>query len=206
MSHHLHSSLFVAEDGDLTQWFPGWKRPLAAPIPTTVRNPLTGKPMDSVTWDPDPAHPSTNEGSVWSWDMAPHQVFSDAEYLEAGAHPLVRCSPHAVFRGALVLHLIILRGVLSGNEVEGDGYDAPLFPPARISPPGIDPTIDVVPPDLVTALAQLSPEQIAPLARSWCDRCGDLSEDGAAARLEALHKLATLASARGARLYLMSAF
>jgi len=84
MSHHLHSSLFVAEDGDLTEWFPGWKRPLAAPIPTTVRNPLTGKPMDSVTWDPDPAHPSTKEGSVWSWDMAPLQVFSDAAYLEAG--------------------------------------------------------------------------------------------------------------------------
>jgi len=102
---------------------------------------------------------------------------------------------------------MILRGVLAGGEMQGDGSDdAPLFAPARIPAPGIDLTIDVVPPELVTALAQLSPEQIAPLARSWCDGCGELSEEGAAARLEALHRLATLASARGARLYLMSAF
>lgn len=156
------TTLFVVTDAELTEFFPGWRLPLAAPVRVTARHPFTGEPMSYDQWDPG-RDPSILSGptlfeqqgrAILSPVVPPDDAYPN--WLEKDAPPLLRTFPHCAMKGITMAQLTGLAELLLGH----------LEPPARFADCQEDDGLieGALPAVAVRAFSRASDSQLATLA------------------------------------------
>ncbi len=200
----IFTTLFAANEDELSKLFPHWFVPRAEPRTKRGLNPFTGKEMDVFMWLPDDVAESaltTTEPPFARMPIPPKgskaippAVDPENEYhadLENNVAPLaLRTVPHIVMKGYIVLASL---GKLLGASGPAR--------PARVSATGT--AIECVPEDATKKLAETPETELASIANVWA-RKDDTAELGNAATalwvLKRARVLAKIASESNRRL------
>jgi hypothetical protein len=229
----IYTTFFVASDDELDAGFPGWKRPLESPIERPARNPFTGevlvdpvsgKPRLARTWDPDDGKgdgrhlaetqnvPREAVGILARLkrlfrgdDRLPSRqvvrITGDyGDYLEGRAYPFAVSKPHWCGKGVTSVELESLHLALTHATVE-----AFMEKPALIAPHSVPASLDLLPDELVHALAKLETSDYSELLPALAhDEAWAASEEDSRRVLRHLVGLSVDATATARNVYLLT--
>jgi hypothetical protein len=148
----VYTTFFAATASELEAAFPGWKKPLPAPVKRTTINPFTRTPQTYDSWEPDEV--LIQPSAAPSTPPAPRVVAMQGDYqsylrqrLPAGLHGL----PLFPAKGVLSPHVEQLLAAVAGRAEEH--LKPALFPLGGSRATGK--TLDVLPAWGAEALAGL---------------------------------------------------
>lgn len=200
----IFTTLFAANEAELSQLFPHWFVPRAEPRTKRGLNPFTGKEVDVFMWladDVAEAALTTTEPPLARQPIAPKgaksippAVTPENEYdadLENNVAPLgLRTVPHVVIKGYIVLApLAKLLGATGPAR------------PARVS--GTGTAIECMPDEQTKKLAETPETELASIANVWArnDDTAELANTTTAVWvLKRTHVLAKIAAESDRRL------
>jgi hypothetical protein len=195
-----YATLCVISDAELTQFFPGWRYPLASQIERQGRNPFTGETLTFKVWDSGRTESADSPKSLansYGRPTIPPVFLPDDDYsmlLESNAPPLLRTFPHFAMKGITGLELATLSEARLGREL----------PPARfVALADEEGALDAMSSEGVETLANARDDQLNDVAEKWQSASdGDYSifpsideAQWALARVAALARIAKQSSA-----------
>jgi hypothetical protein len=199
----IFTTLFAADEDELSKLFPHWFVPRTEPHTKKGRNPFTGKEIDVFMWVPDEVAEvalTTTEPPGARLPIAPKGskpippvVAAENDYdtdLENNVAPLgLRTVPHFVMKGYVVL--APLAKLL--------GAEGPTRP-ARVS--GTGTAIECMPDPATLRLASTAEAELAAIANVWArtDETAELDKTKALWVLTRAHALAKVATESKRRL------
>jgi hypothetical protein len=185
----IYTTLFVATDAELTDFFPGWRVPRKKPVLEERTNPFTGELVRCVTWDPGRKPDSASGSSLFSRHRRktiPPVLPPEDDYqrgLEENAPALLRTFPHVAMKGITGFELLMLAQSLLNEEL----------PPARFVDCREDEgMVEALPAAAAQPLASLADDRLAEVVSGWGAGLYDGGEGGgllwALLRIRALAK------------------
>jgi hypothetical protein len=175
----IFTTLFAANDEELSKLFPHWLTPRDTPVTKRGLNPFTGKEMDHFMWVPDEVAErglTTTEPPFARMPIAPKGskpippiVEPENDYhadLENNVAPLgLRTVPHVVMKGYIVIAPL-------SKQLGSPGPTRP----ARVSSTGM--AIECMPDEAASKLASTPETELTAMANVWArnDESGDLKD------------------------------
>jgi hypothetical protein len=146
----VYTTFFLCKPADLQSGFPGWRLPLAEPVPREFRSRFTGELRVVETREPEWPEDGS-EGMMRRYQVVRIEG-SYEDYLERRLPPFVQSSPHWATKGLTVVELEPLLEIAGVPAL----MEQPLY-----GPPSLGAFVQDLPEEFLAKLPSIDQENVA---------------------------------------------